>query len=248
MTASKAKSSTWLKAGGLLMAAAALLVLAKVLPLREYIMWLLDALEGFGPAGLAILAVAYVFACIFFIPGSLLTLGAGFLAAALWPDSLGKAIFFGTVTVSAGSVAGATAAFLLGRTLLRGWVASKVRDNPKFNAVDEAVGKNGLKMVFLLRLSPAFPFNVLNYALGVTKVRLVDYVLASWIGMLPGTVLYVYLGTAGGGLLASAAGGSEKTIWEWVLMGVGLAATLAVVVLVTVTAKRALAESVGAAE
>jgi uncharacterized membrane protein YdjX (TVP38/TMEM64 family) len=91
--------------------------------------------------------------------------------------------------VSVGSVLGATAAFLVGKTLLRGWIERRIAAYPRFQAIDRVVGEQGFKIVLLVRLSPLFPFNLLNYAFGLTKVRLWQYVLASWIGMLPGTLM-----------------------------------------------------------
>ena len=93
------------------------------------------------------------------------------------------------------SVAAATLAFVLGRTVARGWIARRIAGSPRFAAVDEAIGENGFRIVLLLRLSPLFPFNLLNYALGLTRLSLRDYVVASALGMLPGTILYVYLGS-----------------------------------------------------
>ena len=102
---------------------------------------------------------------------------------------------------------GSTATFLLGRTLARDWAAAKFKSNAKFDSIDRAVATNGFKIVLLTRLSPIFPYNLLGYMYGLTGVRLRDYVLASWIGMLPGTLLYVYLGSAAKNL-ADVAGGS----------------------------------------
>ena len=96
----------------------------------------------------------------------------------------------GVATVWVGANLGACAAFLIGRTVARDWVAAKVSGNSKFAAIDEAVRKEGFKIVLLLRLSPVFPFNLLNYALGLTKVSFGNYASASLIGMLPGA-LYV---------------------------------------------------------
>jgi uncharacterized membrane protein YdjX (TVP38/TMEM64 family) len=222
----------------------ALVVLSQVLPLEEYTEQMRERLVEFGGVGLVILAAVYVVACVLLIPGSLLTLGAGAIAITLWPQNLLMALAVGYATVCVGSVVGATAAFILGRTLLRAWVEEKIMRNEKFRALDEAIGANGLKMVFLIRLSPAFPFNLLNYALGLTKVRLRDYILASWAGMLPGTIMYVYFGIAAATAAAGASGGSEGKTSEKVLMGIGLLATIALVVMVTRVAKKALDEAV----
>ena len=115
----------------------------------------------------------------------------------------------------------------------------KIDGNTKFSAIDDAVAKEGWKIVGLTRLSPAFPFTLLNYAYGLTKVSLRDYAIASWIGMMPGTVFYVYLGAIG----KAAAGSESKTPGEWALLAVGLVATAAVTIYVTKVARRALNES-----
>lgn len=139
-------------------------------------------------APLAFIAI-YTLATIGFVPGSLLTLGAGILFGVIW----------GSVYVLIGATLGAIGAFLLGRYLVRGWVSSKIAQSPKFQGIDRAVAQEGLKIVLLTRLSPLFPFNLLNYAFGITAVSLKDYVIGS-VGMIPGTVLYVYVGSLGGNL------------------------------------------------
>ncbi|HSW50743.1 MAG TPA: VTT domain-containing protein, partial [Bryobacteraceae bacterium] len=108
--------------------------------------------------------------------------------------------------------------------------------------VDNAVAAEGWKIVGLTRLSPVFPFNLLNYAFGLTRVSLRDYVVASWIGMIPGTVMYVYLGSLAGSLaeLGLKEGGRARTQAEWALYAVGLVATVAVTVVITRIARRAL--------
>lgn len=216
----------------LLLAAAGLLVLSRTVDsgalLRETLLRVRE-LGFWAPAAFVLL---YVLACVLFLPGAILTIGAGALFGLLW----------GAVYVSIGSVLGATAAFLVARHLARDWVTEKIRGNPKFAAISAAVGKNGWKIVGLTRLSPVFPFNLLNYAFGVTEVRLRDYVLASWIGMAPGTVLYVYIGSLAGDLATIGAGGRTRTPVEWALYGAGLAATAAVTVYVTRIARAALDE------
>jgi uncharacterized membrane protein YdjX (TVP38/TMEM64 family) len=147
----------------------------------------------------------------------------------------------GAITVLIGATLGATCAFLTGRYLARNWVARRIAGNEKFKAVDEAVGREGWKIVLLTRLSPIFPFNLLNYAYGVTQVRLRHYILASAVGMIPGTAMYVYLGSLAGDLASLGAGGQTRTTAEWVLYGVGLLATVAVTVFVTRVARKALA-------
>ena len=149
----------------------------------------------------------------------------------------------GSVLVSLASTLGATCAFLLGRYLARNWVAKKIEGRASFAAVDRAVANEGWKIVLLTRLSPVFPFTLLNYAFGLTRVSLRDYVLASWIGMMPGTVMYVYLGS----LARAGVANHERTPTEWALYGVGLIATVAVAVVATRIARRALAKRTASA-
>lgn len=205
-----------------------------VLPVQDYLAGFLDRIESVGPWGPVLLAAAYTVACVLFVPGSILTLGAGFLFGVVW----------GTIAVSIGSLLGATAAFLVGRTLVRGWIEGRIASYPRFQAVDRAVGEQGFKIVLLVRLSPILPFNLLNYAFGLTKVRLWQYVLASWIGMLPGTVMYVYLGSALKSLADVAAGSPEGGTPQTVFFVAGLVMTVIATVVVTRVARRALDEAV----
>ena len=157
----------------------------------------------------------------------------------------GPALFIGlyivaTVLFIPGSALGAAAAFLVGRYLARNAIARKIEGNERFAAIDKAVANEGWKIVGLMRLSPVFPFTLLNYAFGLTRVKLGHYVLASWIGMMPGTVMYVYLGS----LAKAASGERTRTTGEWVLYGVGLLATVVVTVFVTRIAKKALAKKI----
>lgn len=220
-----------------LMAAVAALVVATIfLPVKDYLLAMLDWTSGLGVWGPAFVAAFYVAACVLLLPGSVLTLGAGFLFG----------VVTGTVTVSIGSTLGACAAFVVGRTLARGWIEQKVAARPKFAAIDRAVGVQGFKIVLLTRLSPIFPFNLLNYAYGLTKVKFWQYALASWVGMLPGTVMYVYLGSGLRSLTEAAAGQSNGPL-QRILFFVGLGVTVVVVVLVTHLARKALRAQVGAA-
>ncbi|MBC6473025.1 MAG: TVP38/TMEM64 family protein [Hormoscilla sp. GM102CHS1] len=199
--------------------------------------WLRSALEwieGLGPVGAIAFIVIYIIATVAFLPGSILTLGAGVVFG----------VVFGSIYVFIGATIGATAAFLVGRYLARDWVAQKIAGNEKFKAIDGAVGREGFKIVLLTRLSPVFPFNLLNYAYGVTGVGLKDYVLGS-IGMLPGTIMYVYIGSLAGDL---AAIGTEEQptnpAVQWAIRIIGLIATVAVTVYVTRIARQALEKEV----
>jgi uncharacterized membrane protein YdjX (TVP38/TMEM64 family) len=187
--------------------------------------------DGLGVWGPLVFIAGYAVATVAFIPGSLLTLAGGTIFGLGW----------GTLYVFVGATLGALGAFLVARYVARATIEKKVLDMPRFAAIDRAIGREGRKIVFLLRLSPAFPFVLLNYALGLTRVRLLDYAIAS-IGMLPGTLLYVYYGKLAGDVatVAGDGAGAEKGAGYWVVMGLGLLATLAVTTVVTRTARRAL--------
>ena len=219
---------------GLAVAAAAV-VLARQFNVQELFKGLLAWIDGAGYVGGLVFIAIYIVATVLFVPGSILTLGAGFVFGVAW----------GTVYVSIASTIGATAAFLVGRYLARDWVAKKVEGNKRFKSIDDAVGREGWKIVGLTRLSPIFPFNLLNYAYGLTKVSLKGYFFTSWVGMLPGTLMYVYIGSLAGDL-ATLGGARSRTTLEWVLYGVGLAATLAVTIFVTRLARKALSQKVTA--
>ncbi len=192
----------------------------------------LDWIHGLGPIGIVVFVLIYLFASVLFLPGSVLTLGAGAIFG----------VVKGSIIVSFASTLGATCSFLIGRYLARRWVETKIEGNKKFKAVDEAVAKEGWKIVGLTRLSPIFPFNLLNYAYGITKVTLRDYLLASWIGMLPGTVMYVYIGSLAGDLAAATTG--AVTTVQWTIRIIGFIATVTVTIYITHIAKKALEEKV----
>jgi uncharacterized membrane protein YdjX (TVP38/TMEM64 family) len=215
---------------------AGIVVAVVLLPVADLILRLVETARGLGTLGVVLFFVAYVIGTVAFLPGAPLTLAAGFVYGPVW----------GLVLASPASVAGASTAFLLGRTLLRDWAAAKVGASPRARAIDAAVEREGWKLVLLLRLSPVFPFNVLNYALSLTRVPFGTYVLASFIGMLPGTALYVYLGSLAPAAAqlgpAAAAGGAGRTA----VYAIGLLATVAVVVVATRLARRALAGEIAA--
>ncbi|MGE5194252.1 MAG: TVP38/TMEM64 family protein [Deltaproteobacteria bacterium] len=199
----------------------------------------LEAVRGLGSWGPVAVGLAFIPACLFFLPGSPLTLFGGFAFGGTF-----RGLAAVTVCVSVGSTLGASAAFLVGRSVARAWIERKVAAHPRFRAIDAAVAEQGFKIVLLARLSPVFPFNLLNYAFGLTRVSFRDYALASWLGMLPGTILYVYIGSTVGALADVVAGKVEKSPAQQVLFYAGLAATLAVTLYITRIAKRALAEAV----
>jgi uncharacterized membrane protein YdjX (TVP38/TMEM64 family) len=195
----------------------------------ELVAWM----RGAGASGVVVYALVYAAAAICLLPGSILMMGAGVAYGPLW----------GTLIASPVSALAATAAFIVGRTVARRRVAAWAARDPRFAAIDAAVATQGLKLVILVRLSPLVPFNVLNYALGLTRVRTRDYALGSLIGMLPVTFLYVYAGALAGDLALASRGGGQPS--RLLVSALGLAATLAVTVYVTRLAKRALAEAAG---
>jgi uncharacterized membrane protein YdjX (TVP38/TMEM64 family) len=191
--------------------------------------------DGLGVWGPLVFIAGYALATVAFVPGSLLTLAAGAIFG----------LARGVVYVFIAAVLGSSAAFLVARYVARQNIERRLAQNPRFAAIDRAVGAQGRKIVFLLRLSPVFPFNALNYGLGLTRVRFIDYVAAS-VGMLPGTLLYVYYGKLAGDV-AALAGGSvpEKGPGYYAVLLLGLVATIAVTALVTRTARRVLQEATG---
>jgi len=191
-----------------------------------------DSLGGLGPV---VFIAGYALAVVAFVPGSLLTLAAGAIFG----------VAEGTVLVFVAAVLGSSAAFLVARYAARGAVERRLAGDARFAAIDRAVGAQGRRIVFLLRLSPVFPFNLLNYALGLTRVRFVDTLLAS-VGMLPGTLLYVYSGKVAGDVAAVAGGaGPERGAGYYAVLGLGLLATVVVTTLVTRIARRALRDATG---
>jgi uncharacterized membrane protein YdjX (TVP38/TMEM64 family) len=194
----------------------------------------LEWIESLGAIGAIAFIGIYILATVAFLPGSILTLGAGVVFG----------VWLGAVYVFIGATLGATAAFLVGRYLARNWVAKKIADNENFSAIDRAVGKEGLKIVLLTRLSPIFPFNLLNYAFGLTGVSIKDYIIGS-VGMIPGTLMYVYIGSLAGNLaLIGTANQPTNPTLQWSIRIVGFIATVAVTLYITRIAKQALDRSV----
>src|SRR6266849_1805013 len=213
----------------------ALFLAMRFLPVQQWLRSFNDWVGQMGVAGIFMFIVVYAVATVLLAPGSILTIGAGF-AVGLWK---------GFLAVSAGATLGASLAFLVARFIARDKIEATAQRSDKFGKIDNAIGKQGAKLIFLLRLSPVIPFNLSNYFYGLTAVKFWPYVLASWIGMMPGTFLYVYIGTAGKAAVAAAAGGQAvKHGWQyWTFMSVGLAATIIVTIWVTKIARDALRET-----
>jgi uncharacterized membrane protein YdjX (TVP38/TMEM64 family) len=223
------KSSKW-KTIAILGAVIGIFAAFKFLIPEEFWDNLRDWIDGLGHWAPIAFVLIYIVASVILAPCSLLTIASGFIFGVVW----------GTVWVSVGSVLGASAAFLVGRYFARDWVEKKTAGNKNFQAVDKAIASGGLKIVTLIRLSPLFPYNLLNYFFGVTKVPFRTYVLGSWIGMLPGTIMYVYIGYLG--RVAADTVGEKTDLATKSLTVVGFVLTVIVTIMVTKAAKKALAE------
>ena len=213
-----------------------MIFLASALPFLKWMVDFIHWAKGMGAAGGVIYAVFYIAGTALFFPGLPLTLGAGFLYGAV----------IGTLVVSPASVAGASLAFLIARYFARDWVTRRLKKYPQAAAIDRAIEKNGFKAVVLLRLQPVLPFNILNYALGLTSIRLRDYMLASWIGMFPATVLYVYLGSVMNDISDLLRGRPNSGMAGRFLLWGGLAAIVVLVWWLGRIAKKALRDEMSA--
>lgn len=192
---------------------------------------ILDWVQALGPWGRVLFVLLYAVAAVLFVPGLPLTVGAGALFGAV----------VGTLLVSAGSTLGATLAFLTGRYLVRDWVAKKMAGNSTFARIDHAIAEEGWRIVLLARLSPVLPYAVLNYAFAITRLRLGPFVLASWIGMIPPTIFYVYLGS----LARVGVEHTPPSPVEWVAYVLALIATAGLAIIVTRIARKALMKRTG---
>ena len=167
---------------------------------------------------------------ILMFPSSLLMMTAGFLYGAVW----------GVVCFSMASIVGASVTFLMARYLARGWVKRKMESRPKFQAVDRAMENQGVKIVFLLRICPVFPYAVLNYGLGVSRIPFWQYVKGSWLGMLPTTIFFASIGASLKDVAEMLDGGREKSIGEWLFLGGALFVGLCVLLYMARFAQKAM--------
>ncbi|KAE9591434.1 hypothetical protein Lal_00038898 [Lupinus albus] len=195
--------------------------------MKDFLIWV-D--RDLGPWGPLVLAVAYIPLTVLAVPASVLTLGGGYLFG----------LPVGFVADSIGATVGAGAAFLLGRTIGRSFVVSKLKDYPQFRSVAIAISRSGFKIVFLLRLVPLLPFNMLNYLLSVTPVSIGEYMLASWLGMMPITLALVYAGTTLKDLSDVTHGWGEFSKTRWAFIISGLVISVVLMICVTKVAKSAL--------
>lgn len=206
--------------------------------IQQMLVNLVTWIDGLGPIGSVVFIFAYIAITVAFLPASVVTLGAGFVFG----------VVKGSILVFIGAMLGATAAFLIGRFVARDWIAKKVADNRFFSALDGAIAEEGLKLIFLIRLSPAFPFNLLNYALGLTKVTLKDYVLGT-TGIIPGTIMYVYLGSLIGDIAMLGTGETPSNpVIDWIIKILIFVTVVAITLYITKIARKALKEAVPEAD
>jgi uncharacterized membrane protein YdjX (TVP38/TMEM64 family) len=207
------------------------------LPIREWFSLFETYVYSLGAVAPIVYALGYAVLTVLLFPASIVTLAAGTLFG----------LKTGLLVVLVGANLGALCSFLLARTFLRERVIRWTASHPKFRFLDEAIGKQGFKMVLLCRLSPIFPFILLNYFLGLTAVRTVAYVCANLLGMVPAMFLFVYAGAAARATLESQPTGPAD-LYQQILKYVGLVATLVVFAAITRIARQALRDAERAQE
>lgn len=220
---------------GLAIALVAAIVASLIyLPTPQYAKFLFEWMQGQGALGLLVLIVLYAGVCLLFLPGSVLSLAAGFMFGMLW----------GTIAASLGATLGAIAAFLIARMMVRGWIEHRLMSHPKFRAIDRAIGEQGFKIVFLIRLSSLLPYDLSSYLFGLTNVPLGRYVLGTWLGRLPEILAWAYVGSITKNMTDLAAGNVEMGWEKELLLGLGLAAMVTVAVVIGHIARKAIREAV----
>ncbi|XP_020228669.1 uncharacterized protein LOC109809700 [Cajanus cajan] len=223
----------------LLLLVAAILVACFTLPVDKILKDLLEWIDrNFGPWGPLALIVAYIPLTVLAVPAAVLTLGGGYLFG----------LPIGFIADSVGATVGAVAAFLLGKTIAKSLVVSRLKDYPRFRLVTIAIQRSGFKISLLLRLAPFVPFSLLNYLLSVTPVPLGEYTLASWLGMMPLTLALVYVGTTLKDLSDVTRGWSEFSKTHLPLIISGLVISVVLMIWVTKVAQAALDKSLAECE
>jgi uncharacterized membrane protein YdjX (TVP38/TMEM64 family) len=226
------KSSNILRIGAAAALLAAIAAGVAFLPLRQYLLWLLEHIEHLGAWGPVLLVGVYVVICTLMLPSWFITLAAGFLFGMVW----------GATTACVGSVLGAMAAFFVARSVARPWVEHRLAGHPYFLALDRAIATQGLKIVALVRLCSLSPYALTSYLFGLTKVPLGPFLFGSWLGRLPATIIYAYIGSTAKSLVDVAMGRVDLGRETGVLFGLGLLAMVAVVVVISHTARQSLRE------
>ena len=210
-------------------------IAATQFPIADWLTGLVRWIDAHKETAWIVFIGTYVAATVLMVPGAILTVAAGYVFGVL----------YGTALVSVSSILGATLAFVIGRALGRGWVRNRIGSDPRLSAIDRATEERGFFVMLLLRLSPVFPFNVMNYLMSLTGMRLSHYFFGSWIGMLPGTLLYVYIGSAANDLTSLLAGNYDAGPWGRVFFVAGLVATAVATILIARYASRTLRNTIG---
>lgn len=210
----RSKNREWHKKGlcmVLLIAAVVFLIVDStslcIIPmlLKDFLEWV----EQNPIPGIFAFTAVFLLATVLLVPGSILTLGAGYVFASAF--GIFKGVLLGSISTFVGAVLGSLASFLLGRYLLHDWVSRLSSKCEKFEALNAALNEKGIRIMVLLRLSPAIPYNIVNYLCGLTRITVLEYTV-SLLALLPGTVLYVFLGASAGSLASShETGGSDTT-------------------------------------
>lgn len=210
----------------------ALIWVARVADPRAILRGLLERISHLGPSAPYWFMLAYVIACLTFVPGIILTLGAGVLFGVVW----------GTLYVCVGATIGASLAFLTSRYLARGRLLRTFQNHPKFRLVDEAVAREGWKIAGLIRLSPAFPFIPMNFVFGLTKIPLWQFSIVTFFSIIPLTALFAYLGSLIGDITALGNQPVAQGKMKWIVAAVGVTTTLVVTLFITRMARRVLSQ------
>jgi uncharacterized membrane protein YdjX (TVP38/TMEM64 family) len=229
------KRSGWLRLGILALLVTLIVVVFAFLPLEQYRAQLVGHRDDLGMWGPAAITAIFVLACLLMIPVTPISLAAGMIFK-FWT---------GLITVAIGSIVGPALTYFVGKYLGRGWVASAMARNRTLRAIDRAVADQGFKIIFLARLSPFVPYGAMNYMFSLSRVRFFVYITATFLGVLPSTVAYAYLGSLANNLDELIAAQSEGGVIQALLFWGGLAATLIVSVIITLVAKNALAKALG---
>jgi uncharacterized membrane protein YdjX (TVP38/TMEM64 family) len=190
----------------------------------------MEAIQQAGWLGLLLFIGLYAAACLCFIPGSILTLAAGAVYG-FWE---------GTLLVLAGNGLGALLSLLITRYLLRDWAKKQFAKNPRMRAIEEAVAHDGWRIVLLTRLSPIMPYSLINYSLGLTRLSATRFLLATELGAIPSTCIYVYIGTLIGDLAKIGPDLRHHRPLEWTIQGAGLVLTIMITIYVTHIASQSL--------
>lgn len=216
------------------LAFSAILALAYGINKYQILQGPLDWIVSLGVWGPAVFILIYILTCVFFVPSIVFSFAAGVLFG------LGKGLVFSLI----GAGFGALSAFLIGRYLAHDLVAKAFEHNRNFQMIASALKRKGWKIVILARLTPVFPFLVGNYAFGLTRIDAWHYFLASVIGTIPSTMVYVYIGSMLGDWSALGSMDRARTPFEWALLILGLFATIGLVLYLKRVARIALNQEI----